>query len=118
LFLNKAKNMGQASWVRINPALLMAPGTGKLSVMVMATAAKKHVTIFRRSRTASGAGNPQVIAAFRDVAQSTRGDPSRISRNAKVQQAMLSKNIHPGYHTMSKAGVLSPLHGKPIVRGR
>jgi hypothetical protein len=34
------KNMVQAKWMRINPAQLMMPGTGKMSVMVMATAAK------------------------------------------------------------------------------
>jgi hypothetical protein len=32
--------MASAKWMRINPAQLMMPGTGKMSVMVMATAAK------------------------------------------------------------------------------
>jgi len=80
--------MVQAKWMRINPAQLMMPGTGKMSVMVMATAAKKHVTIFRRSRSAPGAGSPDIKARFTQAAHATVGNPDRASRNASISAAM------------------------------
>jgi len=80
--------MVQAKWMRINPAQLMMPGTGKTSVMVMATAAKKHVTIFRRSRSAPGAGSPDIKARFTQAAHATVGNPDRASRNASISAAM------------------------------
>jgi hypothetical protein len=80
--------MATAKWMRINPAQLMMPGTGKMSVMVMATAAKKHVTIFRRSRSAPGAGSPDIKARFTQAAHATVGNPDRASRNASISAAM------------------------------
>ena len=83
--------MTAAKWMRINPAQLMMPGTGKMSVMVMATAAKKHVTIFRRSRSAPGAGSPDIKARFTQAAHATVGNPDRASRNASISAAMGGK---------------------------
>ena len=80
--------MASAKWMRINPAQLMMPGTGKMSVMVMATAAKKHVTIFRRSRSAPGAGSPDIKARFTQAAHATKGNPDRAVRNASISAAM------------------------------
>jgi hypothetical protein len=85
--------MVQAKWMRINPAQLMMPGTGKMSVMVMATAAKKHVTIFRRSRSAPGAGSPDIKARFTQAAHGTAGNPDRASRNAIISSAMGGKRV-------------------------
>ena len=83
--------MTAAKWMRINPAQLMMPGTGKMSVMVMATAAKKHVTIFRRSRSAPGAGSPDQKARFTQAAHATVGNPDRASRNASISAALGGK---------------------------
>jgi hypothetical protein len=80
--------MVQAKWMRINPAQLMMPGTGKMSVMVMATAAKKHVTIFRRSRSAPGAGGPELTGAFRRAAKGTKNHRDRADRNQMIATAM------------------------------
>jgi hypothetical protein len=76
---------------RSYPAQLMMPGTGKMSVMVMATAAKKHVTIFRRSRSAPGAGSPDIKARFTQAAHATVGNPDRASRNASISAALGGK---------------------------
>jgi len=80
--------MTAAKWMRINPAQLMMPGTGKMSGMVMATAAKKHVTIFRRSRSAPVAGSQDIKARFTQAAHATKGNPDRSVRNASISAAM------------------------------
>lgn len=76
-------NMPQAKWSRVNPAGLLVLATPG-GAMLMATAARKHVTLFIRSRRAPGAGNPAVKAAFARAARATIGDLSRASRNEKV----------------------------------
>jgi len=73
-----------AAWQRINPMQLQIPGKGKMSIMVMAVAAKKHVTLFSRSRRAPGAGAPETKAAFTSAAHKTLGVESRAERNAVV----------------------------------
>jgi len=76
-----------ASWQRINPIQLQIPGKGKFAVMVMATAAKKHVTVFSRSRMAPGAGAPETKAAFTTAAHKTIGIESRQERNDIIGKA-------------------------------
>lgn len=56
--------------------------------MIMATSAKKHLTIFARDRRATGAGSPAIKAAFENAARATRGIFSRTARNAEVRAAM------------------------------
>jgi hypothetical protein len=73
-----------AKWQRLNPVQLLMPGKGKFAVMIMATAAKKHVTIFSRSKFAPGAGAPETKAAFTSAAHKTVGVESRAERNATV----------------------------------
>jgi len=96
-----------ASWQRINPIQLQIPGKGKFAVMVMATAAKKHVTVFSRSRMAPGAGDPGVKAAFTSAAHKTLGVESRHERNEVIRSAVRGKGpgkrlirsrskVHPG----------------------
>lgn len=93
-----------AKWQRLNPIQIQVPGTGKFAAMVMATAAKKHVTIFSRSRLAPGAGNPDVKAAFTEAAHKTVGVLNRSERNAVIASAVRGKG--PGvrrYRSRSKA---------------
>lgn len=93
-----------AKWQRLNPVQLLMPGKGKFAVMVMAVAAKKHVTIFSRSRFAPGAGDPSVKAAFTAAAHKTVGVLSRLDRNVVVAAAVRGKG--PGvrrYKSKSKA---------------
>lgn len=78
----------------------------------MATAAKKHVTLFFRSRRAVGAGNPAVKAAFTAAAHGTVGDLDRSSRNATIAQAVTGKG--PG--VMIKRSKSKAHPGKVIAR--
>jgi len=70
---------------------LLMPGKGKFAVMVMAVAAKKHVTVFSRSRFAPGAGHPTTKAAFTEAAHKTVGILSRPERNAVIAAAVRGK---------------------------
>jgi len=100
-----------AKWQRFNPIQLAIGGKGKNATMLMAVAAKKHVTIFTRSRRAPGAGHPAVKAAFASAAKKTLGIASRAERNAIVSAAV--KGTGPGvYRKKSRAKVGSPLYGK------
>lgn len=106
-----------AKWTRINPAGLLLLGQ-KGGIMLMATAAKKHVTIFPRKRTAPGAGRLAVKNAFREEAAKTRGEPDRARRNAMIQSGMLARGLKTGvYHRKSRAGPRSPLFGKVYTIG-
>ena len=64
------------------------PGKGKFSVMIMATAAKMHVTVYSRSRFAPGAGAPETKAAFTAAAHKTLGVESRAERNAVIKSGV------------------------------
>lgn len=76
-----------AKWSFVSPAALMPPAT-KGGTMIMAVAAKKHVTIFQRSRRAPGAGSPAIKAAFASAARKTKGIKSRAERNAIIAGAV------------------------------
>lgn len=103
--------MARAKWVRVQPALLNALAPMPGGVMLMATAAKKHLTVFTRSRRAPGAGSPKVKAAFTAVARKTLGIADRSERNVIVSAAM--KGTGDGiYRRKSKARPGSPLYGK------
>lgn len=109
--------MGQATWTRVSPAVLSAPLRG--GTMIMATAAKKHLTIFSRSRRAPGAGRTAVKAAFTQAARGTLGNPDRISRNLHVQQAVKAAGLKTGvYHRKSRARAGSPLYGRVYTLGQ
>lgn len=100
-----------AKWQRINPVQLLMPGTGKMAVMVMATAAKKHVTIFSRSRFAPGAGAPETKAAFTTAAHKTVGIENRAERNAIIKSGVTGKG--PGKITKRSRSKAHP--GKVIA---
>lgn len=95
-----------AAWQRLNPAQLLMPGKGKLAVMVMAVAAKKHVTIFSRSRSAPGAGHPTTKAAFTAAAHKTLGVESRAERNVVIATACKGKG--PGVRTIRSRSKAHP----------
>ncbi len=77
----------------------------------MATIAKKHMTIFVRSRRAPGAGDPEVKAAFAAAAHKTLGEPDRVKRNKIIADAVKGKG--PGVRKVkSRAKPGSPLYGK------
>jgi hypothetical protein len=95
-----------AKWARINPMQLTMPGKGKFSLMIMATAAKKHVTLFSRSRFAPGAGAPQTKAAFTQAAHKTLGVSSRQERNAIISSGV--RGSGPGMRTIKSRSKMSP----------
>lgn len=100
-----------AKWARINPIQLAIGGKGANATMLMAVAAKMHVTLFSRSRRAPGAGSPQVKAAFASAAKKTLGIASRMERNAIVSSAV--KGTGPGViRKKSRAKPGSSLYGK------
>ena len=100
-----------AKWQRLNPIQLAIGGKGKNATMLMAVAAKMHVTLFTRSRRAPGAGHPQVKAAFASAAKKTLGIASRMERNAIVSTAVTGTG--PGViRKKSRAKPGSPLYGK------
>ena len=77
----------------------------------MATIAKKHMTIFTRSRRAPGAGHPDIKNAFKAAAHKTLGEPDRAKRNAIIGDAVRGKG--PGVRKVkSRAKPGSPLYGK------
>jgi len=103
--------MAKATWARVNPGLLSALTPMKGGTMVMATIAKKHMTIFVRSRRAPGAGHPDIKAAFTEAAHKTLGEPDRVKRNADIAKAVTGKG--PGVRKVrSGAKPGSPLYGK------
>lgn len=100
-----------AKWQRFNPIQLAIGGKGKNATMIMAVAAKSHVTLFTRSKRAPGAGSPAVKAAFAAAAKKTLGIESRAERNAIVASAV--RGVGDGiYRYKSRAKIGSPLYGK------
>lgn len=100
-----------AKWARVNPAILAATIPMPGGTMIMATAAKKHLTVFSRSRRAPGAGHPDVKDAFATAARKTLGEADRTKRNADIGKAVEGKG--PGkIRRKSRARAGSPLYGK------
>lgn len=95
-----------AKWKRLALTQVPAPG------MLMATQAKKHLTIFSRSRTAPGAGRADVKAAFTEAARASGGEPDRGKRNVAVQSAMLARNLATGVTYKRSKSKYGPLAGK------
>jgi hypothetical protein len=79
--------------------------------MLMATAAKKHLTIFYRKREAKDAGRPEVKKAFTEAAAKTRGKPFREERNAMIREEMIRKAIGTGTYRRKSRSKYSPLAG-------
>ena len=83
---------------------------------MQAVQAKKHVTVFLRSPSAPGAGRPEVKEGFTACAAATRDDPSRMSRNVKMKQCMVSKGLKTGRFVRKSRGRYN-LKGKVYVNG-
>jgi len=100
-----------AKWARVSPMVIGAEVSMPGGMMIMATLAKKHLTIFKRSRRAPGAGHPDVKAAFTTAAHKTLGEAERTKRNADIGKAVEGKG--PGkIRRKSRARPGSPLFGK------
>jgi hypothetical protein len=80
--------------------------------MLMATAAKKHLTIFYRKREAKGAGLPEVKQAFTEAAAKTRGIPERSKRIAIIREEMIKRAVGKGVYRRKSRSKYSPLMGK------
>jgi hypothetical protein len=70
--------------------------------MVMATAAKKHITFFARKREAPHAGSPKVKDAFKIAAEKTRAIAKRSERN-KIVQSGVKGSGSGEYHRLSRS---------------
>jgi len=85
---------GRVALAGLPPGEVLQPG----GLMLMATTAKKHLTIFARSRRATGAGSPEIKAAFTTAARQTAGIFSRHERNAQVAAALAGFRGRAGPH--------------------
>jgi len=107
-----------AAWARVSPAILAAVSPLPGGQMIMATAAKKHLTIYVRSRRAPGAGRPEVKAAFTAAAHRTLGIRARGERNVIIKRAVKEAGLKTGvFHKKSRARPGSPLYGQVYTIG-
>ena len=104
-----------APWVRVSPIILAGLSRTtwrrKSGHMLMAVAAKKHLTIFYRKREAPGAGRDEVKKAFTEAAAMTRGMPKRSERIAIIKREMLAKKVGTGVYRRKSRSKYSPLAG-------
>lgn len=100
-----------APWTRVSPVVLevlaMPPGGS----MIMLTAAKKHLTLFRRSRRAPGAGRLEVKTKFTEAAAKTRGEPVRSKRIAVIKSVIEAAKLKTGIVYKRSRGKYAPLAG-------
>lgn len=107
-----------AKWARVSPAILAAVSPLPGGQLVMATAAKKHLTIFVRSRRAPGAGRVEVKNAFTAAAHKTLGIAVRSERNVMIKAAIKGAGLKTGvFHKKSRARPGSPLYGRVYTMG-
>jgi len=111
-----------AAWTRVSPVVLETLAMPKGGAMLMLTAAKKHLTIFKRSRRAKGAGRPAVKEKFTEVAATTIDIPERSKRNAIVKEKMEAAKLRTNvYYKRSRgkgkklADMFYELEGKESV---
>lgn len=95
-----------AKWTRLDLRAVPAPA------LLMATAAKKHVTIFSRKPRAPGAGRRAVKDKFTEIAHTTGGEPIRSKRNTKLQAAMIAAGLKTGIYYKRSRSKYAPLAGK------
>jgi hypothetical protein len=79
--------------------------------MLMAVAAKKHLTVFYRKREAPGAGRPEVKSAFAEIAAGTKAMPFREERNIIVRKEMVKRAIGTGVYRRKSRSKYAPLAG-------
>lgn len=95
-----------AKWTRLD--LRAVPAPAKL----MATAAKKHVTIFVKHKPRKPPGRPAVKAKFAEIARTTGGEPIRQKRNIKLAEAMKAAGLKTGVFYRPSRAKHAPLAGK------
>lgn len=99
-----------APWLRLELKAVPAPG------MMMAVAAKKHLTIFyRRRKCRSPPGRQDVKLAFKEAAAKTGGMPLRSDRIAVIKKEMLAKRLASGKRYLRSRSKYAPLAGKCYV---
>lgn len=98
--------------MRVRPSVLEVLALPPGGTMIMMTAAKKHLTIFRRERRAPGAGRPEVKDAFRAAAAKTRGEPLRSKRNEIIREEMRKAGLKTGIYYRRSRSKYAPLAGK------
>ncbi len=59
---------------------------------IQAVSAKAHLTVFQRSPSAPGAGNPEQKMKFTRCAHSTKGITDRLERNVKMSNCLGGKH--------------------------
>jgi len=101
-----------APWVRVSPTVLEVLAVPPGGTRLMMTAAKKHLTIFRRERRAPGAGRPEVKEAFTKAAAETRGEPIRSKRNAIIKERIEAAGLKTGIYYRRSRSKYAPLAGK------
>jgi hypothetical protein len=77
--------------------------------MLMAVAAKRHLTIFYRKREAPGAGKSEVKAAFTAAAAKTRAIARRSERNEIIRKEVTGKGS--GVYRRKSRSKYGPLAG-------
>lgn len=102
-----------STWTRVAVSAL-PPGAvlQRGGMMMMATTAKKHLTIFARSRRARGAGRVAVKQKFAELARQTGGMPDRMKRNAAIQAGMKSAGLRTNVVLKRSRSKYGPLAGK------
>jgi hypothetical protein len=79
--------------------------------MLMAVAAKRHLTIFYRKREAPGAGRSEVKEAFTEAATKTRGIAKRSERIKIIREEMIRKGVGTGVYHRKSRSKYEPLAG-------
>jgi hypothetical protein len=94
------------AWARVSPVILQGLSKTtwrkKSGHMILATAAKKHVTFFYRKREAPHAGAKKVKDAFIAAAAKTRAIAKRSERNRIISDGVLGTGSGE-YHRTSRS---------------
>lgn len=98
-----------ATWQRLE--LLAIPAPGKM----MATAAKKHLTVFYKHKPRTPPGRLDVKNAFATAAAKTLDEPIRATRNAAVKAAMEAAHVKTGVYLKKSKGRGPKLSGRVYV---
>jgi len=80
--------------------------------MLMATAAGKHLTIFRKGKPKKAPGRPKVKKKFAEIASKTAGTVIRADRNEVVRKEMLAAELKTGKRYVRSGATAGPAAGK------
>jgi hypothetical protein len=102
-----------AAWTRVSPVTLETLALPKGGAMLMLTAAKKHLTIFKRTRRCRiKPGRPAVKEVFKKVAHTTLDIPERSKRIKIVKEGVLAAGLKTGIFYKRSRGKGPKLYGK------